>query len=157
MLSEVDQKFIQIEEARHVSEAWKLREKAVCMVTRPGAEFEAELLVFDHVPDYSGVQVPAGGVELGETPAEAASRECQEETGRAGYGSPLYLGSAIWINAEHQKREMRHFFQLAAPPNLPETWDHYADEHLFRFRWVPLSQPKLDWNFDAFLPAGVIP
>ncbi|TSA86747.1 NUDIX domain-containing protein [Deinococcus detaillensis] len=124
------------------------------MVTRLSAE--AELLAFDHVPDDSGVQVPAGGVELGETPAEAASRECREETGRTGFGAPLYLGSVVWINAEHQKREMRHFFRLASPPGLPGTWDHRADEQLFRFRWVPLSNPKLDWNFDAFLPTGVI-
>ena len=122
------------------------------------------MLVFDHVPDDSGVQVPAGGVEAGETPAQAASREAEEETGRSGYGAPCYLGSAVWINIEHAKREMRHFFHLTAPPDLPETWDCFADDHLFHFRWVALNKPKLDWNFDTFLselespaPTGAAP
>ena len=48
----------------------RLREKAVCFVLHG-----PELLVFDHVPDDSGVQLPAGGVEAGETPDQAAIRE----------------------------------------------------------------------------------
>ena len=139
--------FSQLAPARAHAQCHQLREKAVCYVTRG-----AELLVFDHVPDDSGVQVPAGGVEVGETPAQAASRECREETGRSGFGSPRYLGSAVWINAEHAKREMRHFFYLLAPPDLPDTWDCFADEHLFRFRWAALNDPQLDWDFDTFLP-----
>ena len=144
--------FSELIPARAHAQLLQLREKAVCHVTRG-----ARLLVFDHVPDDSGVQVPAGGVELGETPAEAACREVREETGRDGFGPPRYLGSAVWINTEHAKRELRHFFHLAAPPDLPATWDHPADGQLFRFRWLPLSHPNLDWNFDAFLPTGVTP
>lgn len=146
-------RFDDLIQARAYAAAHVLREKAVCHVTR-----HDQLLVFDHVPDDSGVQVPSGGVEPGETPAQAASRECVEETGRTGFGPPIYLGSAVWINAEHRKRELRHFFHLLAPPDPPETWDHDADEHPSiyqhrRFRWVLLSRPGLDWNFDLILPA----
>ncbi|WP_420596814.1 NUDIX hydrolase [Deinococcus sp.] len=138
--------FSQLAPARAYANLHQLREKAVCYVT-----WGAKLLVFDHVPDDSGVQVAAGGVEIGETPAQAASREVAEETGQLGFGAPSYLGSAVWINLEHAKREMRHFFHLTAPPELPETWDCLADEHLFRFRWAALNNPQLDWDFDTFL------
>lgn len=146
-LLESTTRFSQLSDARAHAQRHQLREKAVCHVTRG-----AQLLVFDHLPDDSGVQVPAGGVEAGETPAEAASREVREETGRSGFGPPHYLGSAVWINAEHHKRELRHFFYLLAPPNLPDAWQHHADNHLFAFRWAALSNPELDWNFDVYLP-----
>jgi 8-oxo-dGTP pyrophosphatase MutT (NUDIX family) len=143
--------FDNLADARTHAQFHSLREKAVCQVTRGH-----QLLVFDHVPDDSGVQVPAGGVEPGETSAQAASRECAEETGHSGYSQPVYLGSAVWINTEHAKREMRHFFHLLAPPDLPDTWEHDADEHRFRFRWVPLAEPHLDWSFDLILPVLLI-
>jgi 8-oxo-dGTP pyrophosphatase MutT (NUDIX family) len=53
-------------------------EKATAFVTR-GVGNAAELLVFRHAR--SGVQVPAGTVGVGETPADAAVRELTEETG----------------------------------------------------------------------------
>jgi 8-oxo-dGTP pyrophosphatase MutT (NUDIX family) len=53
-------------------------EKVTAFVTR-GVGNAAELLVFRHAR--SGVQVPAGTVDVGETPADAAVRELTEETG----------------------------------------------------------------------------
>lgn len=145
--------FTQLEEARQSARTQGLRERAVCHVTRPGPPC-TELLVFDHVPgNGAGVQVPAGGLESGETPVEAARRECREETGQQGFGPPVYLGSAAWIHPEFRKREMRHFFHLSAPADLPETWDHLAEgRFLFRFRWEPLTCPRLDWDLDLILP-----
>ncbi|WP_104989928.1 NUDIX domain-containing protein [Deinococcus sp. NW-56] len=145
--------FQNLEEARAHAIARHLREKAGCQITRQ-TRGGAELLVFDHVPDNgSGVQVVAGGVDPGETPAEAALREAQEETGRTGFRLEGYLGSAEWTHDPHVKRELRHFYHLTAPPGLPDTWDHAADGHLFRFRWEPLSNARIDWEMDAFLPA----
>lgn len=148
--------FQNLDEARAHATARHLREKAVCQITRlaPGG---AELLVFDHVPDHgSGVQVVAGGVDPGETPAEAALREAQEETGLTDFRLQQYLGSADWIDDPHAKRELRHFYHLTAPPGLPDTWDHAADDHLFRFRWAALSSHCIDWEMDAFLPAPAL-
>lgn len=134
--------------ARACAEAHKLRQKAVCYVVRG-----AQLLVFDHIPDGgSGVQVVAGGLEEGETPEQAALREAGEETGRTGFGSAAYLGSFVWLNTEHSKREMRHFVRVTAPQNLPDTWQHHADGHLFSFRWADLHAPGLDWEMGAALP-----
>lgn len=141
-------KFAVLTCGRAYAQAHALREKAVCCVVRDG-----ELLVFDHVPDNgSGVQVVAGGLEPGEAPEAAALREAHEETGRGGFRVLAYLGSAVWLDTEHAKRELRHFFHLAAPTGLPDTWEHAADGHVFRFRWAPLGAPGLDWEMDAALP-----
>lgn len=133
--------------ARAYAEAHQLRQKAVCYVVRG-----TQLLVFDHLPDGgSGVQVVAGGLEAGETPEAAALREAREETGHTGFGFVEYLGSFVWLNTEHSKREMRHFVRVTAPNDLPETWQHHADGHLFSFRWEPLNAPKVDWEMGAGL------
>lgn len=140
--------FADLNSARAYAGAHGLRERAVCYPVRG-----RKLLVFDHVPDGgSGVQAVAGGLEPGETPEVAALREAQEETGRTDFRVLAYLGSAVWLDLGHAKRELRHFFHLAAPGDLPDTWDHAADGHRFRFRWAPLSGPGLDWEMDAALP-----
>ncbi|MFC4639775.1 NUDIX hydrolase [Deinococcus hohokamensis] len=138
--------------ARAHALAHRLRERAVCQITRQGPA-GTQLLVFDHVPALdSGVQVVAGGVEAGETPDQAALREAREETGQTGFRLEGYLGSAVWTNDVHAKRELRHFYHLLAPAGLPDTWDHPADNHLFRFRWEALRAPRIDWEMDAVLP-----
>ena len=57
------------------------RPGAIAYVTR-AAPVEWELLLYDVIgePDYTAV-VPGGGIEPGETAAEAAIRETREETG----------------------------------------------------------------------------
>ena len=50
-------------------------QKVVCYVVH-----RTRLLVFSHEDPLAGVQVPAGTIELGEDPAEAAVRETFEET-----------------------------------------------------------------------------
>ncbi|MFC4427610.1 NUDIX hydrolase [Deinococcus navajonensis] len=144
--------FQSLDTARAYAQAHHLRERAVCHITRRTSR-GPELLVFDHVPALdSGVQVVAGGIEAGETPGQAALREAQEETGRTGFRLEGYLGSAVWINEPFAKRELRHFYHLSAPADLPDTWDHPADDHLFRFRWEALDAPRIDWNLNTFLP-----
>jgi 8-oxo-dGTP pyrophosphatase MutT (NUDIX family) len=53
----------------------------------------SEVLLIRH-PN-AGVQFPAGTVESDETPAAAALREAWEETGLAGFGSPLACGELV--------------------------------------------------------------
>ena len=56
-----------------------MKQKVVCYIVRDG-----QLLVFRHLDepwDESGLQVPAGTIEPGETPEVAAVREASEETG----------------------------------------------------------------------------
>lgn len=104
--------------ARQLAAAHGWREKVCCYVTRrPG-----ELLVLEHVdaPE-AGIQVPAGGVDPGETPMAAACRELFEETGLRLDG-PRHLGSYEW-DASAPSR-IRHFYRFAAPLGTPDSWLH---------------------------------
>lgn len=137
------------EQARADAAARGLREKVLCFVVR-----SERLLVFEHVPDGgSGVQLPAGGLEPGETPRQAAVRELREESGLS-LDNPVCLASYRWEAQlpERFTRQVCHAYAFAAPAGLPDTWDHAADGHLFRFRWAPLDGPGLDWEMDAALP-----
>jgi hypothetical protein len=67
--------------------------KVTCFVTRGSGE-AAEMLVFWH--DRSGVQVPAGTVEDGETWDEGAWREVREESGLADLEMAACLGSKVY-------------------------------------------------------------
>jgi len=65
-------------------------EKVTCLVTRTRGE-ALELLVFEHPTQ--GHQLPAGTVEIGEGPEDAARREALEETGLADFASVVHVGS----------------------------------------------------------------
>lgn len=67
--------------------------KVTAFVTRAGARGD-ELLLFRH--PFAGVQLPAGTVDQGETPQEAALREAAEETGLNGFEVRAYLGYRDW-------------------------------------------------------------
>ncbi len=137
------------EQARADAGASGLREKVLCFVVRASS-----LLVFEHVdvPE-AGVQLPAGGVEAGETPAEAAVRELFEESGLQ-LSTPCHLRSYRWEAQlpERFTRQACHAYAFTAPPDLPLSWTHPADGHLFAFRWAALDVPGLDWDMDAALP-----
>ncbi|HEX9494389.1 MAG TPA: NUDIX domain-containing protein [Candidatus Limnocylindria bacterium] len=100
--------------------------KVLCYVVRDG-----RLLVFDHRdhPD-AGVQVPAGTLHDGEDPAAGAVRETEEETG----------------HRVPDRREARGVFHLTAPPGLPGSWSHLAEEgngdFWFAYRWIAIT-PEL--------------
>lgn len=148
----------QLEEARRQAAVQGLRECATCYITRGGRK----VLVFDHTSEYpdSGVQVPAGGVDPGETPEHAATREAFEESGLSGLPAPVYLGSRPFVQEVLGRliREMRHYFWLVTPETTPDAWAHTisAGEQdqgmIFLLRFAPLDATGLDWNFDELLP-----
>lgn len=88
----------------------KRTQKVVCYVVHRG-----HLLVFTHrdVPVLvAGVQVPAGSIEPGETPADAAVRETLEETGlRASVERALGV-EEYDISPMRFEIATRHFFLL---------------------------------------------
>lgn len=126
-------------------------ERAIAYIVHDG-----RLLVFVHEADAnplleSGLQVPGGTVEPGETPEEAVLREAWEETGLEGLRIVRYLG-----DDEYDARPAanaiirRHFFQLAVDGDPPEEWRHVetlssdgTGPHPFRLFWLPLEKAPL--------------
>ena len=120
-----------------------VRHKVVCYVVRGG-----ELLVFRHVGldwERVGVQVPAGGIEPGEDPADAAVREAWEETGLEGLRVVSKLGVYDYDVAPYADQLQRcHVFHLEPTGPVPERWasgEALADGGLIPFEcfWIPLS------------------
>jgi 8-oxo-dGTP pyrophosphatase MutT (NUDIX family) len=117
--------------------------KVVAYVTRGDA-----LLVFRHrdLPLVEvGLQVPAGTIEHGEPPQEAAAREVEEETGLTGLLLAAYLGAADYdVRPGRPEVHERHFFHFIAPPETPDEWT-WHEEHdglqeptTFSYFWLPL-------------------
>lgn len=119
--------------------------KAVAYITRGD-----ELLVFVHRDVdlmRTGVQVPAGSVDEGETPAEAVMREALEETGIEGLTLVSFLGTQDYDRRpDRDQVHERHVFHLAAPDGLPDQWvwfeehDGGREREAFLYSWIPVTQ-----------------
>ena len=68
---------------------FQLIEKVTTFITRD-TDHGVDLLLFEH--PFAGIQIPAGTVEHGETPEQAAQREAQKETGLPSLTVCEYLG-----------------------------------------------------------------
>lgn len=151
-------RYSSVEQAASQAKEHGWRQRAVCYVTRG----PNELLVFEHdeAANASGVQLPVGGLETGETPVQAAAREAFEETGLLRLTSPHHLGSCVWSRPEAGAKQVWHYFQLTAPASTPDAWTHTVtggEEDtgmLFYLRFVPLLQPELtpDLGSHEYLP-----
>ena len=101
-------------------------EKVAAFVTRDSESGETnspELLVFRHGNPLAGIQVPAGTVEIGESPQDAVLREVAEEAGLVDLllvGEPLRtsleLGADEWyLDLNSGGREAMSAHDLASP------------------------------------------
>jgi len=123
-----------------------------------------KLLIFRHTkhPEV-GIQVPAGTIEGGETPAEAVLREAEEETGLSDLSIEAYLGEQFLDLSPFGRDEVvrRHFYLLVLTSAAPACWRHFEMNPSegnsvpveFEFYWVkhPNETPKLSGELGAFL------
>jgi 8-oxo-dGTP diphosphatase len=109
------------------------RPGAIVYVTR-AAPTEWELLLFDVVeePGYERI-VPGGGLEPGETPAEAGVREVREET-----------GLEVRVVRELGVDGGTHFFQAAPVGPTEDEW--YLEDGEVRCYWAPLVPGLQVWG-----------
>lgn len=122
--------------------------------------FTDQLLVLDHVhyPDLFR-QIPGGTIEAGESPAEVAMREAEEETGLLGLKLKSFLGDFGKDLSSLGKEETVHayFYHLEVTGQPPLRWRHSeTDPHgavepiLFELYWVNINpKPMLGGIDDA--------
>lgn len=125
-----------------------IRQRVLAYVTREKSDV-IELLVFAHAdfPD-AGIQVPAGGVEPGETLEEAVVREIWEETGIANARVVRKLAEEI----NEAGSVNNHIYHLIGPKGLADTWDWLTNDYhneeyrargeslVFRLFWIDLAR-----------------
>ncbi|WP_159618873.1 NUDIX domain-containing protein [Arthrobacter zhaoguopingii] len=132
--------------------------KVACYVVHDG-----HLLVFTHdeLPmTVTGVQIPAGSIEPGESPEEAAVRELFEETGRHGQ---VVRGVGIQrydLRPARDEVAVRHYFRMRmTAADVAERWtagesdpSHGESGTSWTCWWIPLTDAHvLAAGFGALL------
>ena len=133
--------------AMEMATASFVKRKVLAYVTR-----DDELLVFRHMdfPD-AGLQVPAGTIEEGEDPQDAALREVREESGLTDIRVVGFLGRYLYDAASHGGEvHDRYVYHLELTGSAEQPWLHYETDPsdggppiAFSFFWMSLRDPEL--------------
>lgn len=163
-------RIVSYDDARRLARSKHWREKVLVYVTRGN-----DLLVLEHTADYpdAGIQVPAGGVDAGESPEAATTRELFEETGLHPPRPPIHLQSCWWPDPEAPS-PIRHYYWVEVPTETPTAWSHVVsagedDKGMtFLLSFRPLAQadltpgygwadalPRLSATMDQRRPTGL--
>jgi 8-oxo-dGTP diphosphatase len=121
--------------------------KVLVYVLRLRAD-QLELLVHEHRDALdAGIQVPAGTIDPGESPADAAARELFEESGlrlAADSPPPRLIRVYRWHNEQTGRWNLRHVF-VVHRDEPRDRWTHTItgggeDRNIvFCYRWIPLA------------------
>ncbi len=124
-----------------LSEELRLIRKATAVVTR-GAGAAREVLVFAH--PRTGLQLPAGTVEEGESFEDAAVRELAEETGLTQVSLRRELGALDEVSPAGNRFD-RHVFHLEPAQPVEDRWDGICDcgDEITLF-WISFDTGHLD-------------
>lgn len=124
------------------------KRKVLAYVTK-----ENNLLVFKHTdfPD-AGVQVPAGSIEEGEEPINAALREVYEESGLRNVSVVNFLGVYEYDMVPYREEiQIRYVYHLKLNEPAEEKWRHYethpdsgGEPISFDFYWVKLDTTNIN-------------
>ncbi len=122
--------------------------KATAVVIR-GDCAARELLVFEH--PRTGLQLPAGTVEDGETFEAAAIRELAEETGLTDVILHSELGFLDEVSPAGNPFH-RHIFHFEPLAPVEERWDRACDcgDEITLF-WIPFHTGRLDHRQQPWL------
>ncbi len=138
-----------------------MRIRVVAYVVRE-RDGDRELLVFaPRGYEHTGLQVPAGRGEPGETVEECLRRELLEEAGIQDYRVLRELPVA---EGGYGSRYDHHAFLVEAD-GLPDTWEHAVTGDgddagfVFSYRWEPLDERLRLWEQldDPVLPGLLRP
>lgn len=127
---------------------WHTRRASRVLVVSAGPQESEVLLVQDSDPGVPGVRwwvTPGGGIDPGESPAEAALREVHEETGHRADPTDLHGPVAHRVvrhgYSDRVLEQEEWFFLLPAPRFRVRTDGHTASERrkLGEIRWWRLG------------------
>lgn len=102
---------------------------------------------------------PGGGIEPGESPAEAAVREFLEETGIAidvaSLGNPVAVTRGEWTFRGQRLYSVDWFFAWRSPRFEPSTLGWSPLEHELHAAWRWWHPDDLERTSEAVLPADI--